>query len=594
MPAGQTGTTMEQRLETGGGDEPLTAAPAPAPEVMVPRLDGALGGVWPPAGLGLIGDGAHDAARGFLVSALADIRDIEPDARPHLVIPSETLTTLLGTGLGPLGESPRVHVTAGLREALILLDEITLTRARMLHDTNTGDITQLRDHDSYPDPVPPILLIAGATTETDHTRVAAVLTQGKRLDIHGVVLGPWPHGDTVTVANDGTTHGADNVTGIHTYLDRMTVLGPAQAADLLRTVIEADTGKHPPRIGPVTSQPAGSPATSGRPSRSSDPSQLNEPPPPTDDVHAIDRPAVDGHDATEPAPGQADTVERAGEDPEPSDPSDGGPATSSTPPDATERTVVSITVFGPGRPDIVGLPADSKEKPPLRLKAREILAYLMAHPRGVTEDALYDDVLADLRASGAPAMLNTYVYNLRRNLRATAGPGEYLLRGKSPARCDLETVRFDCDLWRFHEHLRIAEHAAGAAQQIEALRAAVETYTGPFADGQAYEWAEPVREAIRRQAIDAHSGLAELLSPTDPTAAITCLNNAITIDPYNETLYQHAMRVHAAVGDIDSIRRIRRQLTIALARIPAEPGDDTLALADRLISDSKRPHRGSP
>lgn len=69
---------------------------------------------------------------------------------------------------------------------------------------------------------------------------------------------------------------------------------------------------------------------------------------------------------------------------------------------------------------------------------------------------------------------------------------------------------------------------------------------------------------------------------------------AIGHDPYAEPLYQQAMRLHAQLGEVEAIRRLRRTLTRRLADIDTESGEDTLALADRLVTDLHRPRRPRP
>jgi DNA-binding SARP family transcriptional activator len=562
------------------------AQPDQPTRLTLPGLSNPITSLWPPAGLGLIGPGAEHAARGFLVTALADAHDAQPDARTQVVIPSGTLATLLGTDAVLLGDSPRLHVTAGLGEALTLLEQTTLTRARMLYDNETDDIASLRTQDSFADPTPPLLLIADASAPHERTRIASVLTQGQPLDIAGILLGTWPAGNTVTVAVDGATTAADNRPrhGPHpTDVGRLTVLGAGQAADLLRTAIEADTGQAQPTTpGPARERAA----TEDRPDLTSQRTESATGDEKPDEPARAERVAGADKSAEDAANGGPAAPPRSVEDHAASDVSTSHEQISAAAPQPAR-----IGVLG-GPPQIVGLPPDSKDKPPLRVKSREILAYLMAHPRGVTEEALYDEVLPDLKVSTAAAMLNTYVYNLRRNLRAVAGPGDYLLRPKQVARCDLEAGRFDCDLWRMRHHLQDAQTATDPATRIAALHAAIGEHTGPFADGCAYEWVEPVREAIRRQAIDAHATLAEMLAETDRPGALAVLDQAIAQDPYNEALYRQAMRLHAADRNIAAIRQLRRDLTRHLADIPAEPSDDTITLADQLAVGASRSHRG--
>ncbi len=77
---------------------------------------------------------------------------------------------------------------------------------------------------------------------------------------------------------------------------------------------------------------------------------------------------------------------------------------------------------------------------------------------------------------------------------------------------------------------------------------------GPSPKAKTYEWVEPYREAVRRQAVDAHTALADALAATDPAEAAAVLQAAIGHDPYNDALYQQAMRLHARLGDSDAIR----------------------------------------
>jgi DNA-binding SARP family transcriptional activator len=116
-----------------------------------------------------------------------------------------------------------------------------------------------------------------------------------------------------------------------------------------------------------------------------------------------------------------------------------------------------------------------------------------------------------------------------------------------------------------------------------------------LAEGRDYEWVEPFREAVRQQAIDAHLALAAALGEDDPAKAAAVLRAAIGHDPHNEPLYQQAMHLSARLGDVEGIRDLRRTLTRAMGAIDTEPGEDTLTLADRLVTDLQhRPRQPRP
>jgi DNA-binding SARP family transcriptional activator len=108
----------------------------------------------------------------------------------------------------------------------------------------------------------------------------------------------------------------------------------------------------------------------------------------------------------------------------------------------------------------------------------------------------------------------------------------------------------------------------------------------PLAEGCDYEWIEPQRHAVQREALDAVAALIE-----EPAEQAAVCETALQQHPYAEALYQQAMRAHARLGHLDTIRALRRTLTRRLAEIDAEPSDDTLALADHLIADQRQPRR---
>jgi Bacterial transcriptional activator domain len=204
-------------------------------------------------------------------------------------------------------------------------------------------------------------------------------------------------------------------------------------------------------------------------------------------------------------------------------------------PGQPSRKRVDVQVLGT-TPKLSNAPPHAATPPPWRPQARELLAYLICHPRGVAEHLLFEDVLGDVPGSKVRSRLNTYVYNLHQQLRATGGPGTYITHTPR-GHVMIDPDRVDSDLWRLHHHLHNAAAATDTDHRITELRAAVAAYTGPLAADHDYFWIPPIPEATRRQAIDAHLTLADLLTGTDPAAAIIVIEQAISHDPCNETLY---------------------------------------------------------
>lgn len=218
------------------------------PEPVVPAPGGRWEAAWPPAGLGLTGDGSEPAARGILVSALAAGGVDDYHGRAHVVIPSGTLATLLGAAAVAVPPTPRMTVTAGLAEAMTFIEEQTLYRTRTVFEHDADSVPAVRESDPYAETMPPLVLIADPHTPAERSRIAAALTQAQRLDIHGVLLGDWPAGDTVTVSTDGFTSPVGDTAVRHAHpadIGRLTVLSASDTEDLLRVLAESHTGDTP-------------------------------------------------------------------------------------------------------------------------------------------------------------------------------------------------------------------------------------------------------------------------------------------------------------------------------------------------------------
>jgi DNA-binding SARP family transcriptional activator len=155
------------------------------------------------------------------------------------------------------------------------------------------------------------------------------------------------------------------------------------------------------------------------------------------------------------------------------------------------------------------------------------------------------------------------------------------------------TAHVDVDIW----HLTAAAHHAATtvdpAGHAAALHNVIKLYTGTVADGHNWLWLAPYRETIRRHVLDAYVGLAD--DEPNPTAALALIQEAIRIDPYNEDVYQRAMRLHAALNSADGITRTLRTLTERLADLEVDVSPQTQQVATDLLAklDARRRNHGN-
>lgn len=220
-----------------------------------------------------------------------------------------------------------------------------------------------------------------------------------------------------------------------------------------------------------------------------------------------------------------------------------------------------------GRPHVVvqGEPVRSG----LRRASREMLLWLAAHRRGGPLEALADAICPDATGPQGKQRIRASIGCLRAALRrATGAPGRVFVAYASETTIySLDTGDVYADLWQFETLLDRASRSTDAATVAAALTEAIHLYRGEFAEGFTSRWIEPIRQALRRQVLDALSQLASLRAPIE---AIALLRRAIEIDPYAEHLYHQLAALYGQLGQTSTARRIRNDLADALAELDGE------------------------
>jgi DNA-binding SARP family transcriptional activator len=509
----------------------------------------------PAGGLGLTGDGAHAVARALLVATLSSGGPDDPDARGQVVIPRDTLTTLLGSvDTADLHPTPRLSITTDLGEALTRLEELLIARRRTLHEEDVDDLPALRTTNPVHPPIPPVLLIAQAPDPPAHDRLATTLQLGGPLQISGVLLGHWPGGASVDV--DAAGHPDTQQSG------RFSVLDTATAWQFLSLTAEVHAGPATP------SGPPDAPAAAAEHARPTDVAIGGSPP------HG----AV-GAAAASPPPHPTPPRDRAVPAPTTGRPPPANPAATEV---TTTRPRLLLRVLG--RPTIA---RDSPPRQALRPRARELMVYLAVHRSGANLPDLKEAFWPDATNRRAGERLQTEVTDLRGRIRDAYGRRDIEPVVNTGGRYHLNPAIVEVDWWTVQDAL--ASATTDTSSRCDQLRRAVDAFGGPLAEGCAYDWLPDVEEQVRRQGIIAYLQLAEMVADTDPNQAAQLLDQATTLDRYNEDLARRAMRAYARLQDDDAVRAHHHRIRVALEELDLEPDPRTDTLATDLLRDTGAP-----
>ena len=255
-----------------------------------------------------------------------------------------------------------------------------------------------------------------------------------------------------------------------------------------------------------------------------------------------------------------------------------------TAPAANDRAAIDIGVFGPVRVVVAG----QEIRTGLRAKARELLAFLATQPDGVTWEAAVDALWPDADAHRGNDRFRTVLANIR-TLRDKLDSGDATIVERVGDRYRLNADAVSCDLWHFQRALDIAAHSSDDEAVARALQDAAGLYRGDFCDGSYYDWAEPIREDLRRRGLDALVRVADIEeSSGDANAAVSTLERAVELDPYAQSVHQRLIELYGRLGRQDAARRTYARLERRLAEIDVDPEEQTTSALKRALEESPR------
>ncbi|RFS81479.1 hypothetical protein D0T12_31515 [Actinomadura spongiicola] len=473
--------------------------------------------------VGLKGPGGIAVARALLLTFLMHAGDHDVE----ILIPRSDASQVLALNPDQVEELTQyaraLRVTADLNAALRLLASERIHRARLLDTApDSQDLEAVRQADPT-EPLPRLVLMATSAPEQQR-RLEAVTVAASDYDIAIITLGEHPVGPTVHLddaaqVTSWTGAGTDIWDGLRLFHIQQ------QDADQVLELIRSAHGAPEPESEP---QPAAQTKTAARPPVS---------------------------------------------------------MTRSAPlvPQARGDRPVYLQVLGHPTVRVDGKILETG----IRGKGRELLTHLAVHAEGASRDAIVAALWPDVDHKHAVMRFHALLHETRQTLKRATGRIDDNFIARTADRYGIDPELISVDLWRFHTSLHEASQAERDQDQAVLLQEAADTYQGHLAAEasfeQAYEWIEPERETLRRQAVEALIHLAILYERHEPERALTVLERARSLDRYAEEIYQHIMTLQAKLGRSDAVRRTYRLLETSLEDLAVDPSEETQQLLWRLL-----------
>lgn len=247
---------------------------------------------------------------------------------------------------------------------------------------------------------------------------------------------------------------------------------------------------------------------------------------------------------------------------------------------------IAIRTFGAFRVEIDGREIGAKEW--RGFKTKQILAYLLCNRRGATKDELSELFYSDQDTT------RSAIHVLISRLRQALEPGLDKTQTSRFVRFvgGRYVFNFDIAYWwdvrEFEYHLgRGRDAGLPAEERGEALRRAVELYTGPhLAEFQLEAWCQVESEHYRRKV----EGAFELLLAEAGRAGrhdqqLELAERHLALDATSERAHQAKIAALAGLGHRDAALRHYQTMEQILAKeLGLKPSEDTVALHRRILA----------
>ncbi|MET8763051.1 hypothetical protein [Lentzea sp. NPDC004782] len=540
-------------------------------------------------GLGVAGPGAAAAARAILLHLVTERR---PGSGTCVLVPRHDLDLILESAEVEHFPST-VRVVGSLDAALDEMEAALLTRTRLVIEAAESHINPA-----------PLVLVASAAPHADR-RLQSVLDNGSVLGLAGVLLGQWRPGATVHVRHDGTVSATSPGFGDTLAGTRLFNLPATDATELLAALRDAEGPANPAaseRVDPDeqdqasvadTHRSASGPGVSMGDHRSPavvtqlestspyllegdspvTPSRSSRPP----DSHSnnVSAAKTEADHTSAHIETSTDIVEAAYRPQQLKQSSEHAVADQ-----PAARRPLHVSVLGRVLLHLDASAGDRELNGALTAKQRELLVYLALHPQGVRREVLNEAVWPD---SQPPRPYNSFYNTLSVLRRALSDATDGLISNailNDDGRYQLDRTLVSVDYWQLQRALHEPRLSSASAQRR--LHDVIELYRGDLAEDLLVTWIEPLREATRRDVLDALSTLLRAHGDADQEMTLSLLEHTRKLDRYNEGVYRDIIRTQARLGQYAAIPRTIALLTTTLDEIDQEPSTDTLNLAEFL------------
>ena len=222
-------------------------------------------------------------------------------------------------------------------------------------------------------------------------------------------------------------------------------------------------------------------------------------------------------------------------------------------------------------------------------KTGVLLAYLACYPhRAHRRDELAEMLWPEDSVTGDNLnhRLSVTLNYARQALEIPAASAPLFIADRAAIRLNADLIA--TDKAQFEELLQAAQEEQDIEAKSVLLKQAVNLYTGDFLTDYREEWIEGERRRLSDACLTSLRQLTKhMVQAGQYEEALHYARRSLALDPFNETLHQHLMKLYVAVRRPRAALRQYQELTTTLRRdLKTLPAEATTLLAREIVSKS--------
>ena len=220
-----------------------------------------------------------------------------------------------------------------------------------------------------------------------------------------------------------------------------------------------------------------------------------------------------------------------------------------------------------------------------------LLEYLIIfHERGVSQNELIELLWGEEQSDNPSGALKTQMHRLRTILGELQYPESIVVNANGSYAFNT-SIDYEIDAEVFENTFKAALPELPNSERLALLMKAIDLYTGDFLAKSAYEsWVVPINTYYRSIFSKAvHTAITLLEKEGRLHDIVTVCNKAINIDPYDETVHYHLIKVLTMLGEHQKAKKQYDYVTdLLFSKFGVTPSKELVELYEQTIKTKKK------